>query len=397
LQKSEQAELPARESSEVRNIPFGRPVIGEEERAAVQDVLNGPILVHGPRSVAFEEAFAKWVGAPYAVSCSSCTAAMHLVYFTLGLGPGDEVIVPAQTHVATAHAIELTGAKPVFVDAELRTGNADISAIEAQITSRTRAIAVVHYLGVSVDMKAVNTIAKRHGLFVLEDCALAIGTRFDGIHAGLLGDVGCFSFYPVKHMTTAEGGMIITRDGALAEKLRHARAFGVDRHMGERKIPGVYDVTALGFNYRMNEIEAAIGIEQIKRLDGFLQRRAANFGRLTRGLERNPKIQLFAEPAGTFNSHYCLSIVLKPEIAEARFDIVSALNKRGVGTSIYYPKPVPHMTYYRDKYGYDLHSFPNAARISYHSIALPVGPHLSEADMDYVATTVIESIEGLGR
>jgi perosamine synthetase len=182
----------------------------------------------------------------------------------LASGRATKLSFLAQTHVATAHAVELTGAKPIFVDAELRTGNIDIAAIEARITPRTRAIAVVHYLGVPVDMVPVNAIAKRHRLFVLEDCALAIGTRFDGIHAGLLGDAGCFSFYPVKHMTTAEGGMIITRDGAFAEKLRHIRAFGVDRHSGERKIPGVYDVTALGFNYRMNEIESAIGIEQVK-------------------------------------------------------------------------------------------------------------------------------------
>ena len=166
-----------------------------------------------------------------------------------------------------------------------RPGNIDIAAIEAAITPRTRAIAVVHYLGIPVDMAAVNAIARRHSLFVLEDCALAVGTRIDGTHAGLLGDAGCFSFYPVKHMTTAEGGMIIARDGELAAKLRHLRAFGVDRHAGERKIPGVYDVTALGFNYRMNEIEAAIGIEQVKRLDDIMARRQANFSALRRRLE----------------------------------------------------------------------------------------------------------------
>ena len=184
----------------------------------------------------------------------------------------------------------------------------------------------------------------------------------------------------------------------LAEKLRHIRAFGVDRHMGERKIPGVYDVTALGFNYRMNEIEAAIGIEQVKRLDDILARRAANFSRLVRGLYGCPHIDLFVQPTGkSRNSHYCLSILLKPAIAQARFDIVSALNKRGIGTSIYYPKPVPHMTYYRDKYGYDPESFPNAARISYNSIALPVGPHLEDADVDYIAEGVIEAIEDVAR
>lgn len=377
-----------------RNIPFGRPLIGDAERAAVLDVLNGPILVHGPRTIAFETAFAQWIGAPHAVSASSCTAAMHLVYFALGLGPGDEVIVPAQTHVATAHAVELTGAKPVFVDAERQHGNIDIAAIEAAITARTRAIAVVHYLGVPVDMAAVNAIAKPRGLFVLEDCALAIGSRMNGVHTGLLGDVGCFSFYPVKHMTTAEGGMIVTRDGELAAKLRHTRAFGVDRHMGERKIPGVYDVTALGFNYRMNEIEAAIGIEQVKRLDDMLARRAANFAVLDRRLRGHPHLELFSRPAAAFqSSHYCLSVLLKPSLVAFRFEIVSRLNGRGVGTSIYYPQPVPHMTYYATKYAYGSGSFPNAAWISNNSIALPVGPHLGEADMTHVADTLLAIIE----
>ncbi len=376
----------------MRNIPFGAPIIGDEERKAVADVLGGPILVHGPRSAQFEENFAKWTGAPHAISVSSCTAAMHLVWFALGLAAGDEVIVPAQTHTATAHAIELTGARAVFVDAEPRTGNIDTAAIEAAITPRTRAISVVHYLGVPVDMAAVNAIAKPRGLFVLEDCALAIGTRIGGDHAGLLGDVGCFSFYPVKHMTTAEGGMIITRNADLATKLKHLRAFGVDRHQGERKIPGVYDVNALGFNYRMNEIEAAIGTEQVKRLNGFLAVRGANFAILSKRLAESPHIGLF-EPSGCGqNSYYCLSAILKPEIVSSRFEIVSRLNAKGVGTSIYYPKPVPHMSYYRQKYGYSSGSYPNAALISESSIALPVGPHLGVDDMHYIADTLLETV-----
>lgn len=395
MQKSEQSKAGPQDSP-VRDIPFGRPIIGDEERAAVLDVLRGPILVHGPRSALFEDAFARWTGAPHAVSVSSCTAAMHLVYFALGLGAGDEVIVPAQTHTATAHAVELTGAKAVFVDAELSTGNIDIAAIETAITPRTRAIAVVHYLGVPVDMAAVNAIAKRHKLFVLEDCALAIGTRIGETHAGLFGDVGCFSFYPVKHMTTAEGGMIITRDGELANKLRHLRAFGVDRHMGERKIPGIYDVTALGFNYRMNEIEAAIGIEQVKRLDDILAKRAANFAALDQALRRVPHISLFSAPkSGMQNSYYCLAMGLDNQAAPLRFDIVNKLNKRGVGTSIYYPEPVPYMSYYRIKYGYAGNNFPNAASISHNSIALPVGAHLGLDDMAYVAEVVAETVQEL--
>src|SRR3989338_6141324 len=180
-------------------------------------VLDGPILVHGPKSKEFESDFAAYTKAPHAVSVSSCTAGLHLMYFSKGLGPGDEVIVPAQTHTATAHAVELCGAKPVFVDAEKKTGNIDIGKIEAAITKRTKAISVVHYLGMPVDMEKVVKIADKHNLFVVEDCALAIGSFFKGIHAGLHGDAGSFSFYPVKHITTAEGGMVITRHKEIAD------------------------------------------------------------------------------------------------------------------------------------------------------------------------------------
>jgi dTDP-4-amino-4,6-dideoxygalactose transaminase len=310
---------------------------------------------------------------------------MHLLYFSWQLGPGDEVIVAAQTHTATAHAVELVGAKPVFVDAERATGNIDIPAIEAAITSRTQAIAVVHYLGVPVDMDAVNRIATGRGLKVLEDCALAIGARYKDRHAGLLGDAGCFSFYPVKHMTTAEGGVIVTRDAALAARLTRQRAFGVDRHQGERALPGIYDVTMLGFNYRMNEIEAAIGVEQVKRLDDMLARRERNYRALRSVLMDNQELTLFDEPpAHSRSSRYCLSVLLPERLVARRHEVVAALNGRGVGTSVYYPRPVPHMTYYAEKYGYRRDSFPNAAWISAASIALPVGPHLDEDDMRYI-------------
>lgn len=370
----------------MRTIPFGKPIIGDSEKAAVLEVLSGTTLVHGPLAKEFEARFAEYTGAPHAVSAASCTAAMHLVYFHLGYGPGDEIIVPAQTHTATAHAVELTGATPVFVDCEPRTGNIDIAAIEAAITPRTRAIAVVHFLGMPVDMPAVLDIARRHGLFVMEDCALAMGTRLDGVHAGLLGDAGCFSFYPVKHMTTAEGGMITVRDGVLAEALQRKKAFGVDRTVNERKIPGIYDVTLLGFNYRMNEIEAAIGIEQLKRMDGFLESRAANDASLRAGLAGIDEIDLLETSHDRFtSSYYCLSVVLKDRWRDRRDDVIRQLNRQGVGTSVYYPRPVPHMSYYRDKYGYSLDTFPNAARISYGSIALPVGPHLQDGDVSYIA------------
>jgi perosamine synthetase len=377
----------------MRQITFGKPMIGEEEKKAVVDVLNGPILVHGPKSVQFEEKFAHWTGAPHAVSVSSCTAAMHLFYFHLGLKPGDEVIVPAQTHTATAHAVEFTGAKPVFVDSEATTGNIDINQIETCITSRTRAISVVHFLGVPVDMPRVMALARKHGVAVLEDCALAMGTRLEGVHAGLFGDCGCFSFYPVKHITTAEGGMLITRNEELARQINRKKAFGVDRHVGERKIPGVYEVNMLGYNYRMSEIQAALGIVQLDRIGNFLEKRTRNFHLLAKGISAIDEVHLLGDGSNSAqSSYYCMSVVLDEKLTKWRFDIVSTLNKHGIGTSVYYPRPVPHMPFYSQKYGYDETTFPVAARISYSSIALPVGPHLDEEDMQYIVENLRQAI-----
>jgi dTDP-4-amino-4,6-dideoxygalactose transaminase len=368
-------------------------MLGDEEKQVVQEVLSGSMLVHGPRSKDFEAAFAAYTGAPHAVSVSSCTAALHLSYFYLGLGPGDEVIVPAQTHTATAHAVELCGARPVFVDAELETGNIDIDQIESAITSRTRAISIVHFLGMPVDMRRVCDIASKHDCFVVEDSALALGTYLDGVHAGLHGDVGCFSFYPVKHMTTLEGGMLITKNDDIAARVERQRAFGVDRTPTERKVPGVYDVTQLGYNYRMNEVQAAIGVEQLKRMDGFLEKRKANDAVLREGLAGVDEVSLLQTSHDEYqSSYYCTSILLSDELQPKRFEIVSVLKAKGVGTSVYYPRPVPHMSYYAEKYGYGSDTFPVASKISYGSIALPVGPHLDADDMAYVVDAVKEAV-----
>lgn len=373
----------------MHTIPFGRPILDNAEKDAVLDVLGGPILVHGPRAKAFEEKFAAYTKAPAAVSVSSCTAAMHLLYFHLRLGPGDEVIVPAQTHAATAHAVELVGARPVFVDAERATGNVDLQALDAAITPRTRAIAVVHFLGMPVAMDTVMDIAHRHKLFVVEDCALAIGSYYKGVHAGLWGDAGCFSFYPVKHITTAEGGMIVARDTTLVSTLSRERAFGVDRTASERSVPGVYDVTMLGFNYRMSEVHAAIGIAQMDKLPEFLAARRRNFEALRAGLSTISEITLFEPGGGDFqNSYYCMSVMLDRSWAGRRFEVVDGLRRRGIGTSVYYPRPVPHMSYYRDKFGYAESTFPVARWISDCSIALPVGPHLTVESMNYIADSL---------
>ena len=376
-----------------REFPFGMPIIGDPERDAVAKVLMGTQLVHGPVAKRFEADFARFVGGGFCTSTGSCTAALHLAYFYLGIGPGDEVIVPAQTHVATAHAVEFTGATPVFADADPRTGNLDLDEVEARITPRTRALGIVHYLGLPVDMDRVNAIAKRRGLFVVEDCALAIGTRYKGVHAGLLGDVGCFSFYPVKHMTTGEGGVVTARDEAIIRKVKRQKAFGVDRTVSERKVPGIYDVTMLGYNYRMGEISAAIGVEQLKRVDGFLKARAANAAALRGGLAEIAEIGILDGGGGDFeHSHYCVAAVLNDRLAPHRQAIIADLNAAGIGTSIYYPQAVPHMTYYREKYRTPPGAFPNASRIGNQSIALTVGPHVDESDMLYTVDHLKRSI-----
>lgn len=376
-------------------IHFGRPMIGDEEKAAVMDVLSSPQLVHGPRAHAFEEAFARHLGPQaHATTVSSCTAGLHLAYMHLGIGQGDEVIVPAETHVATAHAVEITGAKPIFVDCDPATGNIDPALIARAITPRTKAISVVHFLGLPVDMPAVMELARKHDLFVVEDCALAIGASIDGKACGLWGDVGVFSFYPVKHMTTAEGGMVVSRHADVIASIANIKAFGYDRTVAERKIPGVYDIARLGLNYRMNEIAAAIGVVQMNKIEGFQKRRNANDAALRKALAGSAAFDLLADGKGSVvHGHYCLTVVLKGGLIGHRPEIMERLKAAGVGVSVYYPVPLPLSRYYAEKYNWRESDFPNACRISHQSIALPVGPHLDVEDMEIIARGLTAAVE----
>ena len=373
----------------VREIPFGRPWIDDTDRAAVDRVLHGHILTHGPECKAFEADFAGFMGpGANAVSMSSCMAALHMAYVNFGIGPGDEVIVAAQTHVATAHAVEFVGAKPVFVDCDPVTGNVTAERIAAQITPRTKAIGLIHFCGVPCDMAPIVALADKHGLKIIEDCAIAIGSRIGDKHVGLFGDVATFSFYPVKHITTGEGGMFVSRHAEVAQSVAKLRAFGVDRSKSATLIPGAYDVPQVGINYRMSEMSAALGRTQMLKLPEILRRRAANFASLrdrllkvegVRVLDQDPRLA-----KGTTQSHYCLVPVLEAPLASKRDEIVRGLNARGIGTSVYYPQPVPRMAFYKQKYGYEAGRFANAEQISDHGFALPVGPHLTEEDMQYV-------------
>jgi len=364
------------------DIPFGRPWITDEDRNAVMEVLNGHILTHGPNCTGFENEFAEMMGSGFATSTSSCMASLHLSSLHFGFGPGDEVIVPAMTHVATVHAIALTGATPVYVDCELETGNMQIDAIEDAITENTKAISVVHFCGIPIDMRDVMKIAERHDLKVIEDCAIAIGGRIDGRHVGLFGHTGCYSFYPVKHITTGEGGMFVSQHEDIVNTVARFRAFNVDRTHQERKIPGIYDVSDIGMNYRMSEMQAALGRVQVKKIPAILEKRAANFKVLKAGLLQIEGISVLDSIRDDIeNSHYCLVAVLAGALAERRNDLVLALNSVGVGTSIYYPHPVPRLTAYSKTTPYIQGKYPGAETISDNSIALPVGPHLNPSDM----------------
>jgi perosamine synthetase len=375
--------------SEAREIPFGRPWVTDEDRRAVLQVLNGPILTHGPQCKSFEAEFAAFMGdGAHAVSVSSCMAALHLAYLQCGIGPGDEVLVPAQTHVATAHAVEWTGARPVFVDCDPATGNVAPAAIEAAVTPRVKAVAVVHFVGIPCDMPGIVAVARRHGLKVVEDCALALGARYDGTHVGLFGDAGCFSFYPVKHITSGEGGMFVSADRGTADRVARLRAFGVDRTHAERSIPGMYDVPTLGLNYRMSEMQAALGRTQLGRAGLALSRRRDNFTALAQRLDGVPHVRLLDAAGAAASSHYCCTVMLEGPLGGRRNEIVRRLNAAGVGTSVHYPQPAPRMTFYREKYGYRAADFAAAEQISDRSFALPVAPHVGADDVAYMADTL---------
>jgi len=376
-------------------IPFGRPQIDSKERNAVNKILLGNILVHGPKIIEFEKKFSSFTGSNFSLGVSSCTAGMHLFYYGLNIKHGDEVIVPAQTHVATAMAVEAVGAKPIFVDSDTNTGNIDVNKIEEKITSRTRVITVVHYLGIPVQMDKILKLAKKYKLYVLEDCALSIGSSFNKKHTGLLGDAGVFSFYPVKHMTTSEGGMVIFKDKNIFEKLKLKRAFGVNKDHTQRKLPGDYDAIEKGLNYRMSEIEATIGVEQLKKLNRFIKTRNGNHNYLASKLNNNANFEIINPKIKNDSnwSHYCFTIILSDKIVKKRNNIINKLNKSGIGTSIYYPHPVPLMSFFKKKYGCKKRDFINSSIFSYKTIMLPVGPHIDKIKLAYIVKKINEFVK----
>jgi dTDP-4-amino-4,6-dideoxygalactose transaminase len=366
-------------------VPLADIDFGPEEESAVVGVLRSGWLSMGSITQAFEKEFAEFIGARHCLAVTNATAALHLACLALGVGPGDEVILPSLTFVATANAVRYTGAVPVFADIEsLRWLNISPSAIEACITERTRAILVVHYAGYPCDMPAILDIARRHHLKVIEDSAHAIGAALDGRMLGTWGDIGCYSFFSNKNMTTGEGGMLATSDESLAERLRVLRSHGMtslswDRHQGHASS---YDVVDLGFNYRIDELRSALGRAQLKKLP--------------RGNERRQQLtmlyrELLAEYAPTFEipfqrargtSSYHILPVLLPRGAD-RFQFMEGMKAQGVQTSIHYP-PVHQFQIYQ-KSLQSAHGLALTEEAARREVTLPLYPSMQVEQVEWVA------------
>ncbi|MBH67600.1 MAG: cell wall biogenesis protein [Rhodospirillaceae bacterium] len=374
-------------------IPFGCPLLDQKEIDAATKVLSGPILAHGPVCLEFEEAFADYIQVEHAISVASGTAALHLCLFASEIGPGDEIIVPAMSHVATAHAVEYCGAKPIFADVSPTSGNITPEGIREIITDKTKAVMVVHFLGLPCDMDPINAIAQKLGVFVIEDAALAMGAQYGSRMAGALAQAACFSFYPIKHITSIEGGMVTTNNGALAELIRQRKAFGYNHSYQTRMKPGVYDVPVLGFNYRMNEVEAAVGLCQLDKLNERLKIRKHNYNALKSSLAEIDEITVFEPVQGkSASSYYCLNAILPADASLNRDKIVQELTAQNIGSSVHYPGPIPLMTYYREKYDYKPGQFQTAEWLANQTISLPVAPHVPDGFEEHIAATMKNAI-----
>ncbi|MFZ5919290.1 MAG: DegT/DnrJ/EryC1/StrS family aminotransferase [Chloroflexota bacterium] len=357
-------------------IPIAKPMIGEEEKQAVLEVLDSGMLAQGPRVRAFEEAFAQFCGVRHAVATSSGTTALHVALLAHGIGPGDEVITSPFTFISSANAVLFVGGQPVFVDIDPATFNLRPDLVEAAITPRTRAIMVVHLFGLMTPMTPIMDIARRHGLAVIEDACQSHGAECDGRRAGSFGS-GCFSFYPTKNITTAEGGMIVTNSDELAESCRMMRQHGMRRR---------YYHDELGFNFRMTDVHAAIGLAQMPKLERFTGQRITNARYLSAHLRGVITPQT---PPGQRHVFHQYTI----RVPDGRRDaLLEHLEARQIGTGVYYPVPIHRQTYYTQQLGYDV-SLPEAERAAAEVLSLPVHPALSQADLEAIVAAVNEFME----
>ena len=361
--------------SEIK-IPIAKPIIGDEEIEEVIKVLKSGFIAQGPKVTEFEKEFAKYIGAKYGVATNSGTAALHIALLACGIKKGDEVITTPFSFAATGNSILYTGAKPVFVDIDPETFNIDPEKIEISINEKTKAIMPVHLYGQAAEMDKINDIAKKHDLFVIEDSAQAHGSQYKDKKAGNLGDMGCFSFYPTKNMTTSEGGIITTNNKELAEKSRIFRAHGETKR---------YEHSVLGYNFRMTDISAAIGLAQLEKIDEFTKKRIANAKYLTKELKDIRGITTPKVLDGVKHVYHQYTI----KVDGNRDELVKFLNDNGIGTGIHYPIPIYKQELYLNL-GYNdrLKETEKAANVV---ISLPIHPSLSKDDLATIVKVLKEA------
>lgn len=374
-------------------VPFADVRLGDEEKAAAMAVLDSNWLTTGPKTQAFEAAFAEAMtrSGLQAVALTNCTAALHLAVEALGIGPGDEVICPSLTFVATANAARYAGAEPVFADVcSEDEWNIDPEDVARRITPRTKAITVVHYGGYPVRMGPILDLARRHGLFVIEDACHGPLSEWEGRKLGTIGDVGCFSFFSNKNMTTGEGGMLVTANAEVAEKVRVMRSHGMTSSTYARFKGHAhgYDVVTLGYNYRMDEIRAAIGLVQLGKLPAMnaARRPAMDYYRKVVSQRLQSLRVPFREWSGTYAYH--IFPVLLPEGYGDRAGLMTRLAERGVQTSIHY-RPIHWMTAFGGGKTVEL---PVTDRIAPRILTLPLLPGMTTEQIDYVVASLAESL-----
>ncbi len=336
---------------------------------------------NGPMVTKFESAFAKFVNAKHAIAVNNGTAALQMALLAAGIGPGDEVIVPSFTFVATAEAVALVGAKPLFVDIDPNAYNINSEKAEESITSKTRAMIPVDLYGLSADMKALSEIAEKHDLTLIEDAAQAHGALYKGKPPGAFADMACWSFYASKNMTTGEGGMITTNSDEFAEKLRSIRMHGEKES---------YVSSMLGSNYRMPEIEAAIGYVQLQKLPKFLEKRRKNAELLTEKLEKAKNLQLPMEPQGCKHSWYLYTVRLRSGDANMRNRILDELRKHGIGAAVYYGTPIHLMPYYRK---FENRRLPETEKAAEQVFSLPIHPGVTSSQIEHIASSTMRALE----
>jgi len=379
-------------------LPYGRHAITEEDIACVVDVLRSDWLTTGPVGGAFEEAFARAVGARFAVTVSSGTAALHTAAAAIGIGPGDEVIVPALTFAASANCIRYLGGTVVFADIRPDTMTLDPHAVERLVTRRTKAIVAVDYGGQPADLDEINAVAARSGIAVIADACHSLGATYHGRAVGQLAQCSVFSLHPVKHITTGEGGMLTTDDVDLAHRIRQFRNHGITTDARQREQAGSwwYEMVSLGYNYRLTDIQSALGLSQLRRLRSSVERRSAIAARYTRAFAALSAIETPTVLDDRTSAWHLYVIRLRLErLSAGRADVFKALRAENIGVNVHYI-PVPWHPYYQ-ALGYKRGAWPVAERSYERMLSLPLFPTMQEADVDDVERAVVKVVSHFAR